>query len=79
MWQAMLIAADLPNSEHIIVNGFINAEGGVKMSKSIGNVINPYDVVARFEPVAGDLSADVLRYFLLRHMNSLKILMSPLH
>jgi methionyl-tRNA synthetase len=70
MWQAMLMAADLPNSEHIIVDGFINAEGGVKMSKSIGNVINPYDVVKRFETVAGNLSADVLRYFLLRHMNS---------
>jgi methionyl-tRNA synthetase len=69
MWQAMLIAADLPNSEHIVVNGFINS-GGQKMSKSIGNVINPYDIVARFESVAGDLNADVLRYYLLRHMNS---------
>jgi methionyl-tRNA synthetase len=70
MWQAMLMAADLPNTEHIVVNGFINAGGGIKMSKSLGNVINPYDVVERFEPVAGNLSADVLRYFLLRHMNS---------
>jgi methionyl-tRNA synthetase len=69
MWQAMLMAADLPNSEHIIVNGFINS-GGQKMSKSIGNVINPYDIVARYESVAGNLSADVLRYYLLRHMNS---------
>ncbi|MES2224730.1 MAG: methionine--tRNA ligase [Patescibacteria group bacterium] len=70
MWQAMLIAADLPNSEHVVVNGFINAGGGIKMSKSLGNTINPYDVVEHFEGVAGDLSADVLRYFLLRHMNS---------
>ncbi|MDB5254685.1 MAG: metG [Candidatus Nomurabacteria bacterium] len=69
MWQAMLIAADLPNSEHIVVNGFINS-GGQKMSKSIGNVINPYGVIERFEGVAGELASDVLRYYLLRHMNS---------
>jgi methionyl-tRNA synthetase len=69
MWQAMLIAAELPQTEHVIVNGFINS-GGQKMSKSLGNVINPYDIVERFQAVAVDLSADVLRYFLLRHMNS---------
>ncbi len=69
MWQAMLMAADLPNTEHVIVNGFINSSGQ-KMSKSIGNVINPYDIVGRYETVAGELSADVLRYYLLRHMNS---------
>ncbi len=69
MWQAMLLAADLPTSRHIIVNGFINS-GGQKMSKSLGNVISPYDVVDAFNDVAGDLSHDVLRYYLLRHMNS---------
>jgi methionyl-tRNA synthetase len=69
MWQALLIAAELPQTEHVIVNGFINS-GGQKMSKSLGNVINPYDIVERFQAVAVDLSADVLRYFLLRHMNS---------
>ncbi|MDB5189008.1 MAG: metG [Candidatus Nomurabacteria bacterium] len=69
MWQAMLIAADLPNSAHIVVNGFINS-GGEKMSKSIGNVINPYAVIEAYQAVAGDLASDVLRYYLLRHMNS---------
>ncbi len=69
MWQAMLIAAGLPNSEHIVVNGFINS-GGQKMSKSVGNVINPYDVIAEYRGAAGDLASDVLRYYLLRHMNS---------
>ncbi len=69
MWQAMLLAADLPTSRHIIVNGFINS-GGQKMSKSLGNVISPYDVVKAFKDAAGDLSHDVLRYYLLRHMNS---------
>jgi methionyl-tRNA synthetase len=69
MWQAMLLAADLPTTKHIIVNGFINS-GGQKMSKSLGNVISPFDIIAIFAGVAGQLSSDVLRYYLLRHMNS---------
>ncbi len=68
-WQAMLLAAGLPPTKHIVVNGFINS-GGQKMSKSLGNVIAPADVIAKFEPVAGELSSDVLRYILLRHTNS---------
>jgi methionyl-tRNA synthetase len=63
MWQAMLMAAHLPNSKHIIVNGFINAAGGQKMSKSLGNVISPYDVVEEY-------GADALRYFVLGELNS---------
>jgi methionyl-tRNA synthetase len=69
MWQGMLLAAGIPTTDHIIINGFINS-GGQKMSKSIGNVISPYDIVALFSVVAGDLASDVLRYYLLRHMNS---------
>lgn len=69
MWQAMLLSANLPTSNHIIVNGFINS-GGQKMSKSLGNVLNPFDIIAIFAGVAGELSSDVLRYYLLRHMNS---------
>lgn len=69
MWQAMLLAADLPPTRHVVVNGFINS-GGQKMSKSLGNVISPYDVIATFAVVAGDRASDVLRYYLLRHMNS---------
>lgn len=68
MWQAILLAADLPNTDHIVINGFINS-GGQKMSKSLGNVINPYDLVKEYEAVAGDLASDVLRYYLLRHVN----------
>ncbi len=68
-WQAMLLAAGLPGTDHIVVNGFINS-GGQKMSKSLGNVISPYEVIETFRPVAGDLSSDVLRYLLLRHTNS---------
>ncbi|MFA6253848.1 MAG: methionine--tRNA ligase [Candidatus Paceibacterota bacterium] len=63
MWQAMLLAAGLPNSHQIIVNGFITGEGGVRMSKTLGNVIDPRDI-------AKEYGTDALRYFLLREVNS---------
>ena len=56
MWQAMLLAAGLPHSHQIVINGFFTGEGGVKMSKSIGNAVNPYDVVEEY-------GAEALRYF----------------
>lgn len=62
-WQAMLMAAGVPNSHQIIVNGFITAEGGVRMSKTIGNVVDPRDIVAEY-------GTDALRYFLLREVGS---------
>ena len=68
MWQAMLMSAKLPNSKPIIVDGFINS-GGQKMSKSLGNVINPYDVVETFKSVT-DFPEDVLRFALLHDMPS---------
>jgi methionyl-tRNA synthetase len=63
MWQAMLMAAGLPNSSQIIINGFITGDGGIKMSKSLGNVINPYDIVREY-------GTDALRYFLLSELSS---------
>ncbi|MFO0718693.1 MAG: methionine--tRNA ligase [Candidatus Paceibacterota bacterium] len=62
MWQAMLMAADIEPSKQIVIHGFINS-GGQKMSKSLGNVINPYDVVSEY-------GTDALRYFLAREMNT---------
>jgi len=47
MWQAMLMSAGLPNSQKILINGFINVEGQ-KMSKSLGNVISPEDMFQRY-------------------------------
>ncbi len=63
MWQAMLLAANLPNSHQIVVNGFITGEGGIRMSKTIGNVVDPRDVVKEY-------GTDALRYFLLREISS---------
>ena len=61
-WQAMLMAAGLPVSNHVIVNGFILGEGGVKMSKTIGNVIDPVESVDGY-------GTDALRYYLLREVS----------
>jgi len=62
MWQAMLFSAGLEPSKQVVIHGFIVGEGGVKMSKSLGNVIDPYEVVKEY-------STDALRYFLLRHIH----------
>ena len=63
MWQAMLMAADVPSSYQIVVNGFITADGGIRMSKSLGNGVDPKDVVEEY-------GTDALRYFLLREVGS---------
>lgn len=57
MWQAMLMAANLPNTKQIIVNGFITGEGGIKMSKSLGNTVNPFDLIDKY-------GKDPVRFFL---------------
>ena len=62
MWQAMLMSAGLPNSEQIIINGFINS-GGQKMSKSLGNVISPTEVVEKY-------GIESLRYFVCRELST---------
>ncbi len=62
MWQAMLMGAGLPCSKHIVINGFITS-GGQKMSKSIGNVVNPIEVVSVF-------GAEAFRYFVTRELST---------
>jgi methionyl-tRNA synthetase len=68
MWQAMLMSVELPNSAHIIIDGFIMS-GGQKMSKSLGNVINPFDVIEMFKGYAM-YPEDVLRFVLLHDIPS---------
>ncbi len=63
MWQAMLMAAGLPNTYQIAVNGHITGEGGIKMSKSLGNVVDPKEISAEY-------GVDALRYFLLGEVSS---------
>jgi methionyl-tRNA synthetase len=57
-WPALLMAADLELPEHIFVHGYLLMEGE-KMSKSLGNVLDPFAVIERF-------GADALRFYLLR-------------
>ena len=57
MWQAMLLSAGIVNSSQVFVNGFITVDGQ-KMSKSIGNVISPLEMVEKF-------GIDATRYLLL--------------
>jgi len=60
MWQAMLMSAGLPPSKKIYVNGFI-ISAGQKMSKSLGNVIDPLEIVR-------DYGTDALRFFLAKEV-----------
>lgn len=57
MWQAMLMSAGIAPSKQILIHGFIQSDGQ-KMSKSLGNVVNPFDLVKKF-------GTDALRYYLL--------------
>ncbi len=58
MWQAMLMSAGLPNSAQVFIHGFITAEGQ-KMSKSLGNVVDPFALVEKY-------GTDAVRYYLLK-------------
>lgn len=60
IWQAMLMSAGLPNTDLVFYHGFITS-GGQKMSKSLGNVIHPNDLIKEF-------GVDALRYYLTRHV-----------
>jgi methionyl-tRNA synthetase len=61
MWQAMLMSANVPPTQHIFYHGFITS-GGQKMSKSLGNVLDPFDYAEEF-------GIDAVRYFFLRHVH----------
>jgi len=62
MWQAMLLSADLPNSTQILIFGFIT-NNGQKMSKSLGNVVDPISLVEKF-------GVDATRYYLLKEIQA---------
>ena len=61
-WPAMLLALRKPLPKTILVHGFITSEGQ-KMSKSLGNVIDPFELVKKY-------GTDPVRYFLLREIPS---------
>ena len=59
MWQAMLMSGQIKNTDKVIYHGFITS-GGQKMSKSVGNVIDPLALTREY-------GIDPLRLFLSRH------------
>lgn len=61
VWQAMLMSAGIKTTDTVFYHGFITS-GGQKMSKSLGNVINPLELVEKY-------GTDAVRYVLLRHVS----------
>jgi len=59
-WPAILLSAQLPLPQELFVHGFITVDGQ-KMSKSIGNVVDPLDLVKKY-------GTDPVRYYLLREI-----------
>jgi methionyl-tRNA synthetase len=60
-WPALLMAAELELPRHLFVHGYLLMEGE-KMSKSLGNVLDPFAVMERF-------GTDALRYYCLREVS----------
>ena len=60
IWPAILMALDLPLPKHLAVHGWITFNGQ-KMSKSLGNVVDPFVLGERY-------GADAIRYHILREM-----------
>jgi len=60
-WPALLMAADIELPERVFVHGYLLMEGE-KMSKSLGNVLDPFAVIDQF-------GADALRFYLLRDVS----------
>lgn len=61
-WPAMLMSANLPLPKSICVHGFVTVDGE-KMSKSIGNVVDPFKIIEKYD-------SEVVRYYLLRELPS---------
>ena len=60
IWPGMLLSAGLELPKALLVHGFIHS-GGQKMSKTLGNVVDPFEIIERH-------GADALRYYLLREI-----------
>ena len=59
-WPAFLMSASLPLPKRVMIHGFLH-NNGVKMSKSLGNVVSPTDFISQY-------GLDQVRYFFLREV-----------
>lgn len=62
IWPAMLMALDVPLPKKLLVHGFINV-GGAKMSKSVGNVVDPFEIIDNY-------GQDAFRYYFSRRVST---------
>ncbi|MBQ3476478.1 methionine--tRNA ligase [Candidatus Saccharibacteria bacterium] len=62
IWPAMLLGLGLPLPKNIVSHGMVLADGQ-KMSKSIGNVVDPVELIDRY-------GVDAFRYFFLKHVDT---------
>ena len=60
IWPAMLMALELPLPKVLLVHGHVTS-GGLKMSKTLGNGIDPFEIINNY-------GTEALRYFFLRHI-----------
>lgn len=63
IWPAMLLGLELPLPKKLMVHGFVNV-GGAKMSKTVGNVVDPNQIIDEY-------GLDAFRYFFSRHIPTL--------
>ncbi|MAE58073.1 MAG: methionine--tRNA ligase [Halobacteriovorax sp.] len=63
IWPCMLKAADLPLPKQVYVHGMVLAEDGKKMSKSLGNVVDPFEMLEKYP-------TDTFRYYMLRNISA---------
>lgn len=61
IWPAMLLSAGLPLPKKIVVHGFITS-GGTKMSKTLGNIVDPQALIQEY-------GAEAVRFYLARHVH----------
>ncbi|SFB36572.1 methionyl-tRNA synthetase [Rhizobium sp. NFR07] len=61
-WPAFLMSAKLPLPKRVYAHGFVLAKGGEKMSKSLGNVLDPFELIEHF-------GLDQIRYYLMREIS----------
>lgn len=64
IWPAMLLGIGLPLPKRLLVHGFVNV-GGAKMSKTVGNVVDPNEIIDSY-------GVDAFRYFFSRHIPTLE-------